>query len=176
MEGGARVYCYYATGSDGFSYGDEPSTTQSTPAPYPGRRCPQPSKGSDGDLVELSGDETTASAGELDNDSDPRGAGQIKKLLLAKKPRLARDRASVQQRAIIQAKKEHMDNALAAMEQRNEDCNIRMMGNLNDMMMTDREKFLKHFYKFEELDQAAWDTVVSYVGACGDALPLSVIT
>ncbi|SCV67328.1 BQ2448_5974 [Microbotryum intermedium] len=41
-----------------------------------------------------------------------------------------------------------------------------MMGQLNDTMMTDREKFLKHFYKFEELDQAAWDTVMSYFGGC----------
>ncbi|SCV67327.1 BQ2448_5973 [Microbotryum intermedium] len=126
---------------------DEPSTTQSTTAPHSDRRRPHPRKGSDDELIKLSGDKPTASAGELDNESDTRGAGQMPlsvlrlkkgKSLPAIKSRLSRDPASVSATATIQGKKEHMlITALAAMEQRTEDFIGRIMGQLNDSYYDD---------------------------------------
>ncbi|SGY82757.1 BQ5605_C009g05592 [Microbotryum silenes-dioicae] len=169
----------YATGSEGFSYGDDASTTQ-TPAPHPGRRC----QGSEAEILGLSEEDASESTGEFDEDIDPRAACATPLPALraksstpaTKKPRLSRDHASVQQRAIMQARREHLDNTLAVLKQKHEESTNRMIELLDRVMLTDREKFLEHFYKFEELDQPAWDTVVFYVAACGDTLPVSVVS
>ncbi|SCZ97019.1 BZ3500_MvSof-1268-A1-R1_Chr4-2g06934 [Microbotryum saponariae] len=170
----------YATGSDGFSYGDNASTTTRTPAPHPGRRR----QSSEAGTLELSEEDASESAGEFDEDIDPRAACATPLPALraksstpaTKKPRLSRDRASVQQRAIMQARREHLDNTLTDFQQTQEESTDRMIGHLDRVMLSDRDKFLEHFYKFEELDQSAWDTVVSYVAASGDKLPMSVVS
>ncbi|SCZ98900.1 BZ3500_MvSof-1268-A1-R1_Chr3-1g05694 [Microbotryum saponariae] len=181
----------YATGSDGFSYGDNASTTTRTPAPHPGRRR----QSSEAGTLELSEEDASESAGEFDEDSTLArrvqryrryGHSGLSLTCFAvflsqstpatKKPRLSRDRASVQQRAIMQARREHLDNTLADFQQTQEESTDRMIGHLDRVMLSDRDKFLEHFYKFEELDQSAWDTVVSYVAASGDKLPMSVVS
>ncbi|SCZ88853.1 BZ3500_MvSof-1268-A1-R1_Chr2-1g04679 [Microbotryum saponariae] len=59
-----------------------------------------------------------------------------------KKPRLSRDRASVQQRAIVQARREHLDNTLAVLQQKHEDLTDRMIGHLDRAMLSDLVTYL----------------------------------